>query len=1708
MQNAAYYSAYSSFSAPLYGVQHNVEDISLVTFEEPKGISSITGEDIDRADAQMYVTTKAFRYMWFGFGKLTKAQAELIDAVESGQTLPLGTYDLANKLFGNEQSPIGLVDQGAMLNSKKLVYGDGKTFLKMSAFVLTPQYTSTLNDQGKWVAKLNRIELHNLRVKLEALENKEGAQTLGIAAPESASKMMKQNINNIEQLGNTREFVDGITNLDARMMGLQVLNPSNKLDIIDPTQIKEILTSEQDDSIEIPGMGLNEKGKVMKVGDVRRLYNEAVSQRVELKFKDKRNLIFTLGTSYDELAVSELKGELTPNLQAFLNYAVNSLNASQSSETLLDFFSSTNGVQNYDLNNPITVKKFEQLFLSYFSKGVLSERAPGVSLTLVSDFGNKVYRRVYEVDAKGVPVRSEIIRENIFEKNPEPLVELDSLVEGDHNGVVVLDRLRTGLMGYTNIKDKSTATKERYTEMIMPAHYKDIMTLVEEGTMEMPQAISKMFAVRIPTQDNHSAMAVKMVDFMPAYYGSTAMFSQEIIEISGADFDIDKVFALIKDFYVKDNKFVEYSQEGSYDEYFRYVSEKVLKSGSIYAEAANLWVDEQSESKTPITLAEENNVTDAGLSERGLQALKVLGLPITKAQYAVYVAKLGVPYAAPLNNKLVDYKYALVSNTGVTESKTGVPISYQAANQKIITNVLVELAGQSEYFKDKVEENISDINNLNGKILAFKANKGASIGAFVLPNLYLSLLTEYKSILKLPITVNGKAYYKYGETLMENGDRKQDVNSSLVTMATDNAKDRNVGKLGLNRNASTVLMNMIALGIPLKTAVLLINVPKVQELYTAAINKTDMFDAGIIALVKAELSDSEQKESTDLVTDAILLDAINNGNTENEKQILQLFFQVLNLTAFTGNMGAITGLTKGLGKNIVDINTKAESIEKLMDTNIIYPDKVKMNLTSLIDLSNIYKGKTFQNTYLKIFYQIKQKLLPATFLTASAGFTYIADEVLKEMNTNDLSFTEETKEKVRLDLLSFLTIKAYDNHMMNNNSRKVATLNNQILYPSRDSESVVDAAQRLFDWAEVNDPNNFFIMNFLDITKANNIDNTTGLNLAMANTFRQISSSQKLDLVNDFNKLYTNVQTKDDAQAIVNYIMVKDGLQLGYGSLLSAIAPQVLNDYLDQVDSVRKTLEGEVTFGTTFNSTQEELIEEFKDGYLTSNITGPLLPNLVRSELKVLPKPVTLKGDKLTIKFPIKSSIKNYIRIANISELGGATYKTYKANPEQQSLTIEYSEIPTYGSNQQTAIGFMFDTPEFTRPTYTENREYVNNKSNQTSEESKMDEMKFGLSEAASIAEDVLGDTTNEISATEKKVEANGINMADTEGLQKYVLQKNDALSQPTQQTSEVEGLEKFKMTKGHYMKTETWEGRDGKIVEYQIFNSEGKKIWNLNKNYRFPMKTRIFEDVQEGRLKVPFTKEETLELYKNAERNTYANEFNLQQPQQTSEKTLNRDIIFDSAVGEQVAWDESLQSWIKKRDESMAISEETSFKKDGFTYSYMDYMPADQQYQKQNLSTGEVISENITKKEYEEARGNLDDNPFRIEKISFKEAEGLYKRSIGSFATGALENIESEVNTLEDTDNALPTISVSEQGQYAMFAEDILGEASQFPLLSTGYANIMSEPSNKSIMMNNKLFPFTNMVKDYNDNFVKEKETVEENQKSYLDQLKCLGIK
>ena len=1377
MQNGAYYSAYSAISAPKFGVIHPVEDISLVALEEPES------DGIDIADAQMYMTTKAFRYMWFGFGKLTAAQAELIDRIETLEDIT------PDSIFGNEQNPQGYAQTQSLLNSKKLVYGDGSTFLKMSAFTLTPGYTSTWNSDLKmWLAKPGMETLHNLRVKLEAIEKEK--ETIAIAAPLSAIKMKKQRVNSLEELQDTKPFTNGYTTLDARFMGLQQLNPSNKLEQVDPTQIKQILTSEQDDSQFVPALN-------MDIGQIKEAYNNAISQRVSIKFKDKRNLIFTFDGAMDELTLSKEQGKVTPKLAAFLQYALSGLKASQSSSQILEFFSMTDGVQNYNLNNQITVRKFEQLFLTYFSKGVFSERTPGLGLTLVSDFGNKIYRRVFEIE-DGVPVRSEVLRRGAFKGDPNDLLNIDSLTQSNigAEGVIVLDRLRHGVMEYDS---NGEPTGQRYTEMMMPAHHLSVAKLIQDSPNDaMPDVISKMFGVRIPSQDNHSAMNIKWVDFMPSYYGSSAMFARELVEISGADFDIDKVFAQFKDFYVKDNEFYEYgnknSLEENYSDYVRYVNDKVNQSGTIYSEAfltydENLDGAKLENSATKLEaekfyklLGSLNIITDAGLAEKSLKALQILGLPITEEQYGNYVEKFGEPYAAPLNNKILDYKYALLGNDAVASGEN--PISYAPATLDILEITLSTLAEESKLFENRMLEDNIDVDNLVGKIKAFKANKGASIGAAVLPNLYLSLLTEYAIDLKTPIYLNKVPYdsFKYTkENKDKSNQRKQDTISSLITMATDNAKERLFSKLGLNKHALGIVTMMTSLSIPIRTSILLINNPIIQDLYSQALNKKDKFDPGIEKLVENKIKELMEVESTNVslkewqyVTDEVLLKSIDfPEEIVNEENIIILskFQELITLGSFTEKMGAPTSLTKGLGKNMAVVMKKKQDIADLLDVD------------APLDLNKIYKSDTWNSRYVNLFNELTENLLPEIFLSSSPVFQEILNDVIDNVDSRSSTLQSEDIQNISLDLLSYLNIKGYQYNLLQSGTLNEKTISNELIYPGS-NRSIVDVVNNIKTTLESKNETNFFIDNFVTPLSADAVDNYSGLNLAVANTFRNLSALQKIDLQSGFAKLFGSLDTKDDAQTILNYIMVKDGLQVGYQSLLEAIAPFTLNRFLSHINTVEQAVRGDVSFESVFGLSKDELTKEFTEGFLESNINGSKLWTFERSATTGgLRKGVSVADNVVTVNWNAvglkRDAIPNYVRIKDI--LG--EIKTYKLDTSFKSASRStYNEIDTYGSNQQTHIGFMFGP----RPTYKEIRNFVKAKNGQTQEDPS--DFTALMDDVNAIQEEILKAENVNIEATENSIEvqldpeANMVNVADT-----ALLLEQLGLNQDAQDQSEME---------------------------------------------------------------------------------------------------------------------------------------------------------------------------------------------------------------------------------------------------------------------------------------------------------------------------------
>ena len=219
---------------------------------------------------------------------------------------------------------------------------------------------------------------------------------------------------------------------------------------------------------------------------------------------------------------------------------------------------------------------------------------------------------------------------------------------------------------------------------------------------------------------------------------------------------------------------------------------------------------------------------------------------------------------------------------------------------------------------------------------------------------------------------------------------------------------------------------------------------------------------------------------------------------------------------------------------------------------------------------------------------------------------------------------------------------------------------------------------------------NFFLDSFVGTQYANEDGNNTGMNLVDANTWRRLNAANKVDLQTSFARLYGSLETRELANDILHYMMVKDGLQLKYGSLMAAMSPFIMDKYLKNIGAVEQALKGEQEFEKVFGTSKQEIMKEFKYGYLQSNVVGPLLYTYDFDSLDdnfsfdVLSRP-----NKLTVTAEVGDYHGNeFVRIK--SDRGGFTFYTLLRLLEtEQEGVFEYVEVQSMGSNQQFGGGFV-----------------------------------------------------------------------------------------------------------------------------------------------------------------------------------------------------------------------------------------------------------------------------------------------------------------------------------------------------------------------------------------------------------------------------------
>lgn len=163
-------------------------------------------------------------------------------------------------------------------------------------------------------------------------------------------------------------------------------------------------------------------------------------------------------------------------------------------------------------NSPNLTNKIEALILSVFEKNIQRQDITGGNVVLVSNFGLSDNLHVkYKNDnpeegVEYIPAYMPASKKSMYE---DYLIEV---TEDDGNG---------GIITYWQVDfDRLKANNEE-----------DLLNVI---------------GYRIPTEDKYSIMPIRIVGFMPITAGTTIMLPSDIIAMSGTDFDIDKLFLMLK----------------------------------------------------------------------------------------------------------------------------------------------------------------------------------------------------------------------------------------------------------------------------------------------------------------------------------------------------------------------------------------------------------------------------------------------------------------------------------------------------------------------------------------------------------------------------------------------------------------------------------------------------------------------------------------------------------------------------------------------------------------------------------------------------------------------------------------------------------------------------------------------------------------------------------------------------------------------------------------------------------------------------------------------------------------------------------------------------------------------------------------------------------------------------------------------------------
>ena len=746
-------------------------------------------------------------------------------------------------------------------NSKKTVVFDGLKgqYLKMSEIAIVRSSVSYVEDYNvdKFVDLTNRLFDHIFQDDFESASYRSLVREISKLYKPIPGMEYFHNLANQQDLHETDHTAVDSASKGATYVGQdsespdfdlsksrfevinenkrnQVETPTGKSEVTVGSQILGIITSEQDDTKTV-----NFQGKLIKIGKLKEIYYNSINTTRDVAFKNAIKII------------KDVKGEIleygknnpgTIDITKLDEYVKRAILNSGADASLTEFFDLP-----YNYNMVQKLVKAEQVVLAHFSKGVLAQKTNGDKVSLVSGIGFKLVRDLST---------GEIISHHQVVKDPAKYA----------------DKSKYSTDSRLQYNAKDPVTGELYSECALSQQIltRHGLKIGDKITPEMTE-VMRSLGYRIPTGDKQSAISLRVVSLLPDYYNGSGIFPDELVYLSGADFDIDSEFIQMPYFWYKkssptvpikyginlnnDDKWEAYKFYNlNYNKDFVRIYKDAVKTLKItnpeylelkdslgyyneiiahYKESVEDSLSKKQALNELYALTKQLRSQIEGLENFIYQATsEELGLPKTQSDYEK--SKSPSP-PVDANNTGLDAMITLLSNEYVSNITNATTSTEEVIKTR--DKILKEGFVKSSNTKIKSEHRV--VHDIVGKFNDNVKNSEGSQGIGPIANKiqqFAFLMSKITSENREVVFDENAFTFKLADTsggvykaLNKDGKRIADQLNMLLNMFTDNAKDPIAGTLNIKLELLGGMAEMIMQGMSFENAVKIINIPIIQE---------------------------------------------------------------------------------------------------------------------------------------------------------------------------------------------------------------------------------------------------------------------------------------------------------------------------------------------------------------------------------------------------------------------------------------------------------------------------------------------------------------------------------------------------------------------------------------------------------------------------------------------------------------------------------------------------------------------------------------------------------------------------------------------------------------------------------------------------------------------------------------------------------------